>query len=83
MSARDAFRVVHTRAGRGPAFLAAADRVDHVEVVELDGGEVVFFWDLPPREAGRVARALREDLGALSREEFLDAWREAGREELS
>jgi hypothetical protein len=80
MSARGAFRVVHTKAGRGPAFLAGADRVDHVEVVELSGGEVVFFWDLPPREAARVARALREDLGTLERDDFLAAWREAAEE---
>jgi hypothetical protein len=79
-SARDAFRVVLTRAGRGPAFFAGADRVDHVEVVELPSGEVVFYWDLPPREATRVARALREDLGVLGREEFLAAWREAAEE---
>lgn len=80
MSARNAFRVVHTKAARGPAFLGARDRVDHVEVVELAGGEVVFFWDLPPREATRVARALREDLGTLDRDEFLAAWREAAEE---
>ncbi len=80
MSARDAFRVVHTRAGRGPAFLAAAGWVDHVEVVELAGGEVVYFWDLAPRDAARVARALREDLGALDREAFLAAWARAAEE---
>lgn len=80
MSARDAFRVVHTRAGRGPAFLAEPGRVDHVEVVELASGEVVYFWDLPPRAAAKVARALREDLHSLGEAEFLAAWRVAAEE---
>ena len=62
------------RGGLAPAFLANPDRVDHIEVVEITGGEVVFFWDLPPHTASRLARELREDLGRMDREDFLARW---------
>jgi len=72
-----AYRLIRTRQGRAPAWLAAPGRIDHVEVVEIDSGEVVLFWDLAPVPASRLARALREDLGRLEAEEFLTAWRSA------
>ena len=53
MRANRAYRLIVTRGGRAPALLADAGRVDHIEVVEIDGGEVVLFWDRPP--AGRLA----------------------------
>jgi len=68
------FRVIVRRSGLVPAFLANPDRLDHVEVVEVDGGEVVFFWDLPPQTASRTAREVREDLGRMEREDFLARW---------
>ncbi len=74
MRARSAYRLLVTREGRGPAIFAAPDRVDRIEVVEIDSGEVVLFWDLEPREAGRVARRLRTDLAGLSAEEFIGRW---------
>lgn len=77
MRAGRAYRLLVTRSGRAPAWLASAERIDHVEVVEIDGGEVVLFWDLPAAKATRLARALREDLGRLGAEEFLTAWRNA------
>jgi len=77
MRAGRAYRLLVTRSGRAPAWLASPERIDHVEVVEIDGGEVVLFWDLPAAKACRLARALREDLGRLGAEEFLAAWREA------
>ncbi|HYV15774.1 MAG TPA: hypothetical protein VE972_07115 [Conexibacter sp.] len=77
MRAGRAYRLLVTRSGRAPAWLASPERIDHVEVVEIDGGEVVLFWDLPAAKASRLARALREDLGRLGAEEFLAAWREA------
>ena len=64
--------------GSGPAWLAGPGRVDHIEVVEVDSGEVVLFWDLPPVQAKRLVRALREDLGRLDAADFLAAWRDAG-----
>jgi hypothetical protein len=68
------FRMIVRRGGLAPAFLASSDRVDHIEVVEIDGGEVVFFWDCPPQTASRRARELREDLGRMDREDFLARW---------
>ena len=78
MTARAAYEVIHTREGAAPALLASPDRVDHVEIVEIETGEVVLYWDLPPRKAKRLVRALREDLGRLDPATFIDAWRRAG-----
>jgi hypothetical protein len=74
MRARDAYRLIVTRAGLAPALLAHPSRIDHVEVVEIDSGEVVLFWDLTAQEAARTARALRADLASLGAEEFLARW---------
>jgi hypothetical protein len=74
MRARRAFRLIVRRGGLAPAFLASPDRVDHIEVVEIAGGEVVFFWDCPPALASRRARELREDLSQMDREDFLARW---------
>jgi hypothetical protein len=69
-----AYRLIFTRGGLAPALLADPTRVDHVEVVEIDGGEVVLFWDLPPREAARLARRLRADLAQLEDSSFMERW---------
>src|SRR5271155_5614546 len=58
MKANRAYRLIVTRGGRTPALLADTSRVDHIEVVEVDAGEVVLFWDRPPQAASRLARAL-------------------------
>jgi hypothetical protein len=42
--------------------------------VEIDGGEVILFWDRPPQAASRMARALRSDLAQLEASEFLARW---------
>jgi hypothetical protein len=80
MRARDAYRLIVRRGGRAPAVLAGPGRVDHVEVVGVEDGEVVFFWDLAPREAGRLVRLLREDLATLDAESFRGAWAGAASE---
>jgi hypothetical protein len=74
VKAGGAYRLIVTRGGLTPALLADPARVDHVEVVEVDSGEAVLFWDLAPQEASRRARALREDLIELSAEEFMARW---------
>ena len=74
MSATRAYRLIVTRGGLAPALLADPGRVDHVEVVEIDSGEVVLFWDRPPQGASQLARALRADLDRLEAEEFLARW---------
>ena len=68
------YRVLLTRGGPAPALLAEPDRVDLVEVVELDGGEVVLFWDALPREAKQLARRLQADLQSLEADEFMTRW---------
>jgi hypothetical protein len=72
--ANRAYRLIVTRSGRTPALLADSSRVDHIEIVEIDGGEVVLFWDRPPQAASRLARALREELSQLEADEFLARW---------
>ncbi|HUB72788.1 MAG TPA: hypothetical protein VL979_01975 [Solirubrobacteraceae bacterium] len=74
MSAARSYRMILTRGGRTPALLAGAERVDHVEVVEIDSGEVALFWDLPPRAASKLAAALRADLVRLDAEDFMARW---------
>lgn len=74
MKAGRCLRVIVRRGGMMPAFLANPDRLDHVEVVEIEGGEVVFLWDLAPQSASRVAREVREDLNLMEREDFLARW---------
>ncbi len=74
MRAKRAYRLILTRAGLAPALLADATRVDHIEVVEIDSGEVVLFWDRPPQAASRLARRLRSDLSELDAQEFIARW---------
>ncbi len=74
MKAGHAYRLIVTRGGLTPAPLADPARVDHVEVVDVNSGEVVLFWDRPPREASKLSRALREDLTQLEEEAFMQRW---------
>jgi hypothetical protein len=74
VKAKHAYRLIVTRGGRAPALLADARRVDHIEVVEVESGEAVLFWDCPPHTASRLARALRADLAQLQAPEFLARW---------
>ncbi len=78
MRANRAYRLIVRRGGLAPALLAAPDRLDHIEVVEIATGEVALFWDLEPRRAARLARALKADLAQLEADAFIAAWREAG-----
>jgi hypothetical protein len=69
-----AYRLLVRRGGSVPAALASPDRVDHVEVVDVGSGEVVLYWDCTPREASRLARALRTDLAGRDAEDFIARW---------
>jgi hypothetical protein len=51
MRAKSRYRLVVRRGGLGPAVLAGPDRVDHVEIIDLDEGETVLYWDLLARDA--------------------------------
>ena len=75
MKANRAFDLIVRRGGRGPALLRSAGELDHIEVVDIDSGEVVLFWDTTPRQTGRLSRALKGDLAQLEAEEFLARWR--------
>jgi hypothetical protein len=74
VKAAHAYHLIVTRGGLAPALLADATRVDHIEVVEIDSGEVVLFWDRPPQAASKLARALRADMSQLEDEEFMARW---------
>jgi hypothetical protein len=72
--ANRAYELHVRRGGHAPALLAP-DRVDCIEVVEIDSGEVVLFWDVVARGTGRLTRALKADLAQLEAEEFVARWR--------
>jgi hypothetical protein len=74
VKANHAYRLLVTRGGKAPALLAGAARIDHVEIVEVDSGEVILFWDRPPPAASKLARALRTDLAGLDAEAFIERW---------
>lgn len=74
MKAHRAYRLIVSRSSLAPSLLASPDRVDHIEVVEIDSGEAVLFWDVHAREATRMARALRADLAHLEADDFLARW---------
>ena len=75
MRANRAYELIVRRAGRGPALLRSAGESDHVEVVEIDSGEVVLFWDTTPAQTGRLSRALKADLAQMEAGAFLARWR--------
>jgi hypothetical protein len=73
--ANRAYELIVRRGGRGPALLRSSEQFDHIEVVEIDSGEVVLFWDTTPAQTGRLARALKADLAGMEAAEFLVRWR--------
>ena len=79
MKANRAFHLIVSRGGREPAFLANPSRLDRIEVVSVDNGEVVLYWNLPPKAASKLLRSLRTDLVALRADEFIRRWAGADR----
>jgi hypothetical protein len=74
LRARNAYRLIVTRGGLAPALLAGPSRVDHIEVVEIDSGEAILFWDRAPQPASKLARELRADLAQLDAPDFIARW---------
>jgi hypothetical protein len=74
VKANRAFELIVSRGGLEPAFLADAHRLDRIEVVSIDDGEVVLYWDLPAKPAAKLVRALRADLVGLAADEFIATW---------
>jgi hypothetical protein len=63
------------KANRAYELLVRRGRHEHVEIVEIDTGEVALFWDTRVGDTGKLARALRADLATLDAAEFLAKWR--------
>jgi hypothetical protein len=74
LKANRVYRLIVTRGGREPAYFAKADRRDRVEVVSIDDGEPILYWDLPVGDASRLVRELKADLAGMDAEEFLTLW---------
>ena len=74
MKANRAYRLIVSREGIEPAFLADRDRLDRIEVVSIDDGEVILYWELPAKEASRLLKALRSDLVRVDAGEFIRIW---------
>ena len=74
MRANRAYHLIAARGGLEPAVFADSDRLDRIEVVSIDDGEAILFWDLPAREASRLLRELRADLAGMDAEGFIEKW---------
>jgi hypothetical protein len=74
VKANRAYHLIVTRGSFEPSFLADPDRLDRIEVVSIDDGEVVLYWDLPVKEATRLLRELRSDLAQLDVDQFIARW---------
>jgi hypothetical protein len=70
MKANRAYHLIVSRGGVSPAFLADENRVDRIELVSFEDGEVVLFWQLP----ASMLREMRSDLAALEATEFFEKW---------
>lgn len=79
MRANRVYRLIVSRGGREPAFLADRDRRDRIELVSVEDAELVLYWELPAREAARLTRELRADLAAMDADEFIALWQDADR----
>jgi len=72
--ANRAYRLIHTRGSRAPAFLSGPDRMDQVEIVSIDDGEIELFWAVAGADAGGFVRRIRADLSQLQADMFLERW---------
>jgi hypothetical protein len=74
MKANRVFHLIVSREGREPAFMADRRRLDRIEVISIDDGDVLLYWDLPAKPAARLLKQLRGDLVGLEAEEFIALW---------
>jgi hypothetical protein len=81
MKANRAYDLIVSRGGREPAFMSDPSRTDRIEVVSVDDGEVILYWNMAPKEASRLLKLLRADLVNLEAEEFFDKWLDADAED--
>ena len=81
MKANRLYHLIVSREGREPAFLSDPSRTDRIEVVSVDDGEVILYWDVDPKQASRLLRLLRADLASLDADVFFDKWLDADAED--
>ena len=74
MKANRVFHLNVARGGREPAFLADRGRIDRIEVVSIDDGELMLYFEVPAKRATKLVKQLREDLVGLEAEEFIALW---------
>jgi hypothetical protein len=74
MKANRVFHLTVSRGGREPAFLADRGRRDRIEVVSIDDGELVLYFEVSAKQAAKLVKQLREDLAGLEPEEFIALW---------
>ena len=74
MRANRAYHLIHTRGSLRPARLAGDERLDLIELVSIDDGEVMLFWELPAREAVSRLRSVRTDMASLDADAFMAKW---------
>jgi hypothetical protein len=72
--ANRAYHLIVSRPALEPSFLADPERLDRVELLSIDDGEVALYWELPPKRAARLLKALRADLVTLDADEFIARW---------
>ena len=77
MRANRAYELIVSRGGREPVFMSDPGRTDRIEVVSIDDGEVILYWDLAAKDAAKLLKLLRNDLVSLDAEEFFDKWLDA------
>jgi len=75
------YHLIVSREGHEPAFLSDPSRTDRIEVVSVDDGEVILFWEVDPKQASRLLKLLRADLASLDSDEFFDKWLDADAED--
>jgi hypothetical protein len=81
MKANRLYHLIVSREGREPAFLSDPNRIDRIEIVSVDDGEVILYWEVDPKQASRLLKLLRADLASLDAEEFFDKWLDADAED--
>lgn len=74
MRANRAYHLTVSRQGLEPAFMSGPERLDRIEVVSIEDGEVILYWDLPAKEASKLLKTLRADLAGLDAAEFIARW---------
>jgi hypothetical protein len=81
LKANRLYHLIVSREGREPAFLSDPGRTDRIEVVSVDDGEVILYWQVEPKRASRLLKLLRADLASLDSDEFFDKWLDADAED--